>query len=287
MKNTLTLLAALPPTPLAELLFWLILLCGGKLPAVVAEQPAQGLLSVASYPSIQAALDANPGRMVYVPAGDHLISEKIRIHDDNGGLCGPGRVIQANADAPIIEIVKAAGVQIRDLTLTRAEGKMETRHEGLQAMQCRDLVLENLRVLDNHSSRSAIGLHGCEGGQVRGCLVRNYHHIAVDDRTKSAQYGYAFHCIAGFGIETEHGSGVLIQANRVIEHRLLHESLMMHLTPPPRVPGTPRRGFTPNGAYLEGDPVFEAGVSGMASIQNMLLQSWGGKIRVFRAMPAE
>lgn len=65
------------------------------------------------------------------------------------------------------------------------------------------------------------------------------------------------------------------------------ESLLMHLTPPPRPPGAPRRGFTSNGAYLEGDHVFEAGVSGMASVQNMLLQSWGGKIRVFRAIPKE
>jgi alpha-L-fucosidase 2 len=65
------------------------------------------------------------------------------------------------------------------------------------------------------------------------------------------------------------------------------ECLMQHLTPPPRTPQAPRRGFTANGAYLEGDPVFEAGVSGMASIQNMLLQSWGGTIRVFPAMPVE
>lgn len=65
------------------------------------------------------------------------------------------------------------------------------------------------------------------------------------------------------------------------------ECLLMHLTPPPWPPGTPRQGLTANGAYLEGDPVFEAGVSGMASIQNMLLQSWGDTIRVFPAMPAE
>jgi alpha-L-fucosidase 2 len=66
------------------------------------------------------------------------------------------------------------------------------------------------------------------------------------------------------------------------------ESLLTHITPPPpRSPGTHHRGFTPNGVYLEGDPVFEASVSGMASIQNMLLQSWGGKIRVFRAIPKE
>ena len=36
-------------------------------------------LSVADYPSIQAALDANPGRMISVPAGDYPITEKIRL----------------------------------------------------------------------------------------------------------------------------------------------------------------------------------------------------------------
>jgi hypothetical protein len=46
-----------------------------------------------------------------------------------------------------------------------------------------------------------------------------------------------------------------------------------------------RRGITPSGSFLESQPVFEAGVCGVASIQNMLLQSWGDKIRVFGAMP--
>lgn len=45
----------------------------GPVPPPVAEQPVQGVLSAVSYPSIQAALDANPGRMVYVPSGDHVI----------------------------------------------------------------------------------------------------------------------------------------------------------------------------------------------------------------------
>jgi hypothetical protein len=177
--------------------------------------------SAADYPSIQAALRANPGRMVYVPAGDYEIAEKILLTHERSGLYGPGRIIQTNSEASIIEIVRAADVQIRDLTLTRPEGRMETNAEAVEAVQCRDLVLENLRVVDNHSSRAAIALHACDGGQVRNCLVRNYHRIAIDDRTKMPYYGYAFNCIAGFGIETEHGSRVLIQGNRVIEERLL------------------------------------------------------------------
>lgn len=176
--------------------------------------------SAAGYPSIQAAIDANPGKMIYVPPGDYQIAEKIVLARDRSGLWGPGRIVQTNLDTPIIEITHAAGVEIRDLTLTRADGRMEAEAEAVHAVECPNLVLEDLRVLDNHSSRSAIGLHGCDGAQVCDCFVQNYHRVAVDDRTTSPLYGYAFNCIAGCGIETEHGSDVLIQANRVIEERL-------------------------------------------------------------------
>jgi hypothetical protein len=177
--------------------------------------------SATSYPSIQEALNANPGRMIYVPAGDYMISEKIRIRGDNSGLFGPGRIIQTTSNAPIIEIEGAAGVQIRDLTLTRPEGKMETGNEAVVAVKCRDLVLENLRVLDNRTRSAAIAVRECAGSRIRGCLVRNYMRISVDDRTGSADWGYAFKCIDGTGIAVSYSKGTLIQGNRIIEQRLL------------------------------------------------------------------
>ncbi|MCX7824224.1 MAG: right-handed parallel beta-helix repeat-containing protein [Verrucomicrobiae bacterium] len=183
--------------------------------------PQAGDLSARTYPSIQQALDANRGRMVFVPAGDYTISEKIRIRGDHSGLFGPGRIIQTNTNAPIIEIEGAAGVQVRDLTLTRPEGKMEVPCEAVVAIKCRDLVLENLRVLDNRTRSSAIAVRECAGSQIRGCLVRNYMRISVDDRTGSADWGYAFKCIDGTGIEVRHSRGTLIQGNRVIETNLL------------------------------------------------------------------
>ena len=61
-------------------------------------------LSVTAYPTIQAALDANPNRMIFVPAGDYPITAKIRIRGERSGLFGPGRIIQQSADQPIIEI---------------------------------------------------------------------------------------------------------------------------------------------------------------------------------------
>ncbi|MCX7009697.1 MAG: Tat pathway signal sequence domain protein, partial [Kiritimatiellaeota bacterium] len=42
----------------------------------------------------------------------------------------------------------------------------------------------------------------------------------------------------------------------------------------------------PNTMYLEGSPVIETPLSGAQSIQDLLLQSWGGKIRVFPGVPA-
>ncbi|MEO8268132.1 MAG: hypothetical protein ABI557_00345 [Aureliella sp.] len=38
--------------------------------------------SVADYPSLQAAVDANAGRSTYVPAGDFLLSEELSISSD-------------------------------------------------------------------------------------------------------------------------------------------------------------------------------------------------------------
>ena len=61
-------------------------------------------LSVTDHDSIQAAFDAHPNRMLYLPAGDYLIQEKIRIRVDRSGLFGPGRIIPHNADQPIPEL---------------------------------------------------------------------------------------------------------------------------------------------------------------------------------------
>ena len=69
---------------------------------------------------IQAALDANRGRAVYLPAGDHRINEKLYLSGDQSGLFGPGRIIQTNVDRVILEIEHASQVQLRDITLTRA-----------------------------------------------------------------------------------------------------------------------------------------------------------------------
>lgn len=174
-------------------------------------------LSVAAYPSIQEALNANPNRMLFVPAGDYVITEKIRIRGDRSGLFGPGRIIQQSADQPIIEIENATGAEIRDLTLTRSEGKMESRNEGVLAIKCRDLVLENVRVIDNRSPAGAISVRESKDTRISRCLVRNYMRVSIDDRTQSKDWGYAFNCTDGTGINVDYSTGTLIEGNRVIE----------------------------------------------------------------------
>jgi parallel beta helix pectate lyase-like protein len=177
--------------------------------------------SAADHTSIQSALDANPGQIVFLPSGDYEISEKIRIRTDHSGLWGPGRIVQTNPDQPILEIEGVSGVRIRDLTLTRPDDRNETPCEGVLALQCRDLVLEGLRVIDNRTRSGAIVVRECQAAEIRNCLVQNYMRISIDDRTNSDDWGYAFHCIDGSGIVVKHSTGTLIQGNRVVEEHLL------------------------------------------------------------------
>lgn len=191
------------------------LLLGGLLHGQAAAAVPE--LSVAGYPSIQAALDANPNRMLFVPAGDYVIQAKIRIRGDRAGLFGPGRIIQENAEQPIIEIENAVAAEVRDLTLTRPEGRMECRNEGVLAIKCRDLVIENVRVLDNRSPAAAITVRQSQNCRISRCLVRNYMRVSIDDRTQSKDWGYAFNCTDGTGINVDYSTGTLVEGNRVIE----------------------------------------------------------------------
>lgn len=186
-----------------------------------------GGLTTADYPTIQEAVDRNPGRMIYVPAGDHVVSVAISIRTDHAGLWGPGRIISTNPDADIIALEGASGVQVRDLTLTRAEDRRETTKAAVAVSRCRDTVLSNLTILNNSTSEAAVAVGGCDGVQIRDCLIKNYCRISIDDRrrrpshTDFVNYGYAFTCISGNGLMVKGSTGVAILGNRIIETRLL------------------------------------------------------------------
>ncbi|MBL9185068.1 MAG: right-handed parallel beta-helix repeat-containing protein [Verrucomicrobiaceae bacterium] len=178
---------------------------------------ADAQISAAAYPSIQAALAANPNKMVFVPAGDHVITEKIRIRGERSGLYGPGRIIQQNAEQPIIEIENANGIEIRDVTLTRPDDKTETQSEALRAQNCRDLVIENVKVINNRTKSGAILVTDSRTTRISRCLVRNYMKVSIDDRTQGDVSGYAFRCTDGTGIMVRYCQGTLIEGNQVIE----------------------------------------------------------------------
>ncbi len=186
------------------------------IPAAMAQSP-----SVTEYDSIQAALDANPGKVVHLPAGDYTITERITIKHPGGGLHGYGRIIQTNPEQPIIRADGVKGIILRDLTLIRPEGKMETRQEGVYLHQCEDALLENVHVIDNHSPAASISIREGKGLQIRGCTVENYMTLSIDDRTQSENYGYAFNCIDGTGIAVVDSEGSLVQNCRVIERKML------------------------------------------------------------------
>jgi hypothetical protein len=202
----------------------LLALCLASVGIARGQSPdaSQSLLSVAAYPSIQEAIDKNPGRWIYLPAGEYQLTQAIRISTDNSGLWGPGRIILTNPDQPIVRIEHASGVQLHDLTLTRAAGAMETAAEGVVAIECHDFVLENVRVLDNRTRSGAIALRDCANSRLVGCLVRNYMRVTVEDRTANLQLGgYAFRCIDGTGISVTRCQGTLIQGNRIVEENLI------------------------------------------------------------------
>ncbi len=202
--------------PYVKALFVVPLIVTISITLVTADEP-EGSPSATNYPSIQAALDANPNRQIFVPAGDYSISEKIRIRGDRSGLFGPGRIIQENSEQPIIEIENTTGAEISGLTLTRSAGNLVTNNEGILAIQCRELVIDNVRVINNKTASGAITLRDTQHCRISHCLVKNYMRITIDDRTKSAGYGYAFHCTDGTGISVRTSTGTLIEANRVIE----------------------------------------------------------------------
>ncbi len=196
----------------------LLLLSSLAAAACLAAGPgSRGEISAADYESIQSALAANPNRMIFVPSGDHVISDVIRIRGDRAGLYGPGRIIQTNPERPIVNIENAANAEIRDVTLTRPAGKTVTHQEGIVAQHCRDLVIENVRVLDNQTNSGAIRVSDSRDTRISRCLVRNYMRVSVDDRTKGDVSGYAFNCTDGTGIMVRHCTGTLIDGNRIVE----------------------------------------------------------------------
>jgi hypothetical protein len=208
----------------ALVLLLMVAACGlGQAPARAsaaenAQAPKQ--IPIVDGPSIQKALDSQPGRIIFLPPGDYTVSSPIRISHENSGLVGPGRIVQTNPNELILMVSRADNVQLRDLTLTRSPNTDGAR-SGLGANTCRNLVIDNVQVLDNRAPAAAMNIDKCSSGRISNCLVRNYKAIAVEDRTASVNSGIAFKCFDGTGIQLTGCRGMLVQANRIEEFRLL------------------------------------------------------------------
>lgn len=199
--------------------FALVVLAGTiLLPGAAAQMPNAG-----NYDSIQAALDAHPNRVVFVPQADHYISEALRLTTDGSGLIGYGRILQSNPDAPILIIEQARDVRVSDLTFTRTKEAMPCNASGIVVENSHNVLLNNIRIIDNQAQPGALRIVSSEDVRVTNAEIRNYKRIAVDDRTAPGEtlYGYAFHCIDGTGIEVRQSRNIALLHNRIIEDRLL------------------------------------------------------------------
>jgi len=178
---------------------------------------AKGVISAGEYETLQAVVDANPGRVIVLPEGVHRITSRVRLTSDNSGLCGYGTLEQQNPAEPILDIVGARGVRVRDITCARSAAQREAEAPGVSCRDCRDVTLEGIRVTGNCARDAAIEVRNGTHVTVRNCTVADYKRIAIDDRTDSENYGYAFFCIDGTGIAVRESVGTVIEGNRIVE----------------------------------------------------------------------
>lgn len=200
-------------------------------------------VEISAYGTLQAAIDANPGRILRLPAGEFVLEAALVVTHDGTELHGPARLVQANPAEPILRIAGARRVRIAGLALSRREGRQEAGQPGVDVAEAEDVVLSGLRVSDNHT-QSSIRVRDSRNVVVEDCVVLNYKGITVDDRTEPKElYGFAFRAIDGTGIQFRNVDGGAIRNNRIQEHRLWptrevrdrHE--LGRLTVVPEVPG--------------------------------------------------
>lgn len=153
--------------------------------------------------------------MIYVPNGDHLLTETVTIKTSGTGLCGPGQLVMSDASKDIIDIRNADNVTIRDIKLFRERGKHDGGRNGIFAASCDGLTIDGVSVFNNCGENAGLKIEHCTRLSVRNCLVRDYKALAVDDRTRDA--GYAFKCIDGNGMKFMDCKGAQIINNRIIE----------------------------------------------------------------------
>jgi len=183
---------------------------------LAAAQPA-----VTDYPTPQEAVDAHPGTMIYVPPGVHTLDAALFLRGEGGGLYGTGTLEQTNPGASIVTVENASRTRIEGITLTRSPAEAPARGPGLFIHESRLVEIRGVHVTGHHARDAAIEVRNSQHVTIKDCLILNYKCIAIDDRTASPLYGYAFRAIDGTGILVNASTGTVIESNRIIEDRLL------------------------------------------------------------------
>lgn len=182
--------------------------------------PAQSP-SITDYPTPQEAINAHPGVQLFVPAGVHAIDAALIFAGEGGGLYGPGTIEQTNPGSTIVTIENGVMTRIEGVTLTRTESDEPARGPGLFINTSRLVEIRGVHVVKARARDAAIEIRNSQQTTVKDCLVRDYKCIAIDDRTASPLYGYAFRAIDGTGIMVNASTGTVIESNRIIEETYL------------------------------------------------------------------
>ncbi len=185
-------------------------------PAATAPAPAA---SLAGYPSLQAAIDANPGRPLHVPPGEFRIDTPLVLTTSGSGLVGEGTIIQTNDDADIVQ-VKADRVRLEGITLLREQPKFFKSTRAIWAKDSAFLVVRNVTIRGNRSSPTAFLVENSDHATIEGCTILDYKTVTIDDRMKNDLYRYAFRAIDGHGMIVRGSNDARIIRNRIIETEL-------------------------------------------------------------------
>lgn len=206
-------------------------------------------IDASAYPSVQAAIDANPGRRIEVTQ-DAKLQQRVRIATPGTVLAGNATLTQENPAEPILEIEHAVDVRVEGLVLARPalepsdENLGHNKAAGIFINDTQRITIDGVTVRDAAAREAAIEIRESDSVTVRDCLVLNYQCLAVDDRTDSPLYGYAFRCIDGTGILVNGGTAISLANNRIVEERWLptreaQETLRLGALCEGRVPGKP------------------------------------------------
>lgn len=185
-----------------------------------------GAVDATQYDSLQAAVDANPGGVVVVE-GAHSLEKRLRISGAGTTLAGHGTITQQNPAEPILEIEHAQDVRVETLVFARPalsaadENLGRNKAAGILINDARRVTLAGVTVRDAAARDAAVEIRASDSVTVQGCTVLNYQCLAVDDRTESPLYGYAFRCIDGTGILVNESTAVSLLDNRVVEESWL------------------------------------------------------------------